>query len=437
MKQSTIQSAPWFAMLALVLVVMFSQNADAAIDGVTGTQFDLVARPDFIYTPDGDSLLIWGYGMETGNGYPTYPGPTMIVNQGDVVTVTLRNELFEPNMPVSIIFPGQENVVATGGTDGLLTKESNDELDTVTYTFTASNPGTYMYQSGTRQELQTEMGLFGALIVRPAVADQAYNHPDTAFDHEYLFILSEMDPEVHYEVEFGFANEIDNTSYNPVLWFINGRNGPDTMADANIPWMPTQPYNSLARVHPGEKALMRVVGASRNMHPFHTHGNHFTLIGRDGRMLESTPGAGADISEQNFTLQTIPGATYDALWDWTGYKLGWDIYGTVAQNSHTCTDGDNDSFDDTSHEYCPDHNKPIPVTLPELQDLTFGGFYSGSPFLGVFGDLPPGEGGLNLDGGMFYMWHSHNEKEIVNNDIFPGGMMTMMIVEPPGVPIPK
>ena len=30
------------------------------------------------------------------------------------------------------------------------------------------------------------------------------------------------------------------------------------------------------------------------------------------------------------------------------------------------------------------------------------------------------------------MWHSHNEKEITNYDIFPGGMMTMLVVEPPG-----
>jgi len=30
---------------------------------------------------------------------------------------------------------------------------------------------------------------------------------------------------------------------------------------------------------------------------------------------------------------------------------------------------------------------------------------------------------------MFFMWHSHTERELVNNDIFPGGMMTMMIVD--------
>jgi hypothetical protein len=28
------------------------------------------------------------------------------------------------------------------------------------------------------------------------------------------------------------------------------------------------------------------------------------------------------------------------------------------------------------------------------------------------------------------MWHSHNEKEVTTDDIFPGGMMTMLIIEP-------
>lgn len=89
-----------------------------------------------------------------------------------------------------------------------------------------------------------------------------------------------------------------------------------------------------------------------------------------------------------------------------------------------------------SQRYAPDHGKPFPVILPEKQNLTFGGTYSGS-FLGALGDLPPGEGGFNLNGGLFYMWHSHNEKEMVNFDIFPGGMMTMAIIEPPGVAIPR
>jgi hypothetical protein len=68
--------------------------------------------------------------------------------------------------------------------------------------------------------------------------------------------------------------------------------------------------------------------------------------------------------------------------------------------------------------------------------MTIGMNYSGSPFLGAFGSLPPGEGGYNPWGGLFYMWHSHKEIEMVNNDVFPGGLMTMMIIVPPGTPIP-
>ncbi len=44
--------------------------------------------------------------------------------------------------------------------------------------------------------------------------------------------------------------------------------------------------------------------------------------------------------------------------------------------------------------------------------------------------MPPGDGGLNPFAGYTYMWHSHAEKEITNFDIFPGGMMTMLVVEP-------
>ena len=82
-----------------------------------------------------------------------------------------------------------------------------------------------------------------------------------------------------------------------------------------------------------------------------------------------------------------------------------------------------------------DHGKPIPVLLPNNLDQVVGGFYSGSPFLGVAGALPVGEGGLNPNSGYVFMWHSHTERELVNFDIFPGGMMTMLVVEPASVPV--
>ena len=428
------------AFAALLPLLLFAVDADAMIDGVSGTSFAFTAKQDHISTPDGGSVLFWGYA--NGNSRAQYPGPTLIVNQGDTVTITLKNKL--PNqlsMPVSIVFPGQEGVTAAGGTTGLLTQESSgiNPTDTVTYTFSATRAGTYLYHSGTRPELQVEMGLIGAIIVRPyAGADQAYNDPATQFDHEYLFLLSEMDPRIHDLVEFQGVAALESTDYLsdyfPNYWFINGRNAPDTMFAAYAKWLPTQPYNCMPMTRPGDRMLMRVIGAGRDLHPFHHHGNHSRVIAKDGRLLESDPGvSGLDLSYEVFTIQSVPGKTVDAIFQWTGKGMGWDIYGDTP---HDCVDGDGDGFDDTTHEYCADHGKPFPVNLPGDQELTFGGFWSGSPFLGSSEPLPPGEGGLNPNAGFAFMWHSHTEKEMTNYDIFPGGMMTMMIIDPPGTIVP-
>lgn len=418
------ENREWLAAALMALLLVTVAKVEASIQGITGTTFNLTASSGHIGTPDGGSVLIWGYGVNGGT--MQYPGPTLIVNQGDTITINLTNQL---PMPVSMVFPGQTGVTAAGGTAGVLTQESSGPADVVTYSFVASQPGTYTYNSGTRPDLQVEMGLMGAIIVRPTgAANQAYNDPATAFDHENLFVLSEIDPLLHQQVEFTLASgqpldAIDTTTARPVLWFINGRNAPDTLAAPNIAWMPHQPYNSLPRIHPGETMLLRVIGGGRELHPFHTHGNHTRQIARDGRLLQSAPGAGPDLAQEDYTIKVLPGATYDALFSWTGAELGFDIYGHAAGDPLQ------------PGEYAPDHGKPLPVNLPETQDLTFGGFYSGSPFLGAFGLLPPGEGGLNANGGLFFMWHSHTERELVNFDIFPGGLMTMLIIEPPGVPI--
>jgi len=395
------------------------------IDGVTiasGGSVNLSAGAGYIKTPEGGSIYMWGFGLDTG--VMQYPGPTLIMNQGATVTVNLRNQL--PNDRVSIVFPGQSNIIAAGGVAGLLTQEAETNGGTVAYTFTANRPGTYMYHSGTRQDLQVEMGLFGALVVRPSVTTQAYDNTNTVFDTEYLFLLSEVDPAVHENMEKGHPARSDMTTFWPVYWFINGRCGTDTMLAANVSWLPHQPYDCSPMMTPGEKLLLRFVGGGRDMHPFHTHGNNFNIIARDGRLLESQPGvSGPDITESDFTIAVAPGQTADATFEWTGYKLGWDIYG------HTST---NDAL--MPHEYAPDHGKPFPVTLPNMMDLTFGAHYGGSQFLGTSGMLPPSHAGLNPYGAFMYMWHSHAEKELCNNNVFPGGMLTMMMIMPPSTNMP-
>ena len=141
----------------------------AEIDGVEGSTFTLTATDGHISTPDGNSIYTWSYGL--GGSSMQFPGPTLIVNQGDTVTVRLNNTL---DVPTSLVFPGHR-VRASGGVAGTLTNESLPgcfAANCVTYTFVASQPGTYMYHSGTEQDLQIEMGLAGALIVRPAGGDR-------------------------------------------------------------------------------------------------------------------------------------------------------------------------------------------------------------------------------------------------------------------------
>jgi hypothetical protein len=426
-----------FLLVATVLLWLSAGPALAKVNGITGTSFQLRTGTAHIQASDGASLFIWGFA--NGAGPVQYPGPTLIVNQGDVITVSLTNTL---NVPVSIVFPGQEGVIAAGGVPGLITNEAPAGGGTVSYTFTAAGAGTYMYHSGTRPEVQIDMGLVGAIIVRPVGFDIntnriVYNHPDTWYDWEYLFLMTEMDNRLHELVELGQLAAYDDTTWFPYYWFFNGRNAPDTMIAAFSPDLPHQPYDCMPRTHPGERVLVRIVSAGRKMHPLHLHGNSAFVVGKDGRLVARTPATGPDLATLFFTVPAFPGETYDTLWDpWTGKELGWDIYGDPAANGHTCTP-DSSGHDPVTSEWCADHGVPVPVVLPHENDLTYGAWYSGSPHLGEMGALPPGNPGFNVFGGISYMWHSHDEKELTTNDIFPGGMFTMMMVEPHGVSIDR
>lgn len=465
------------AILALVGACAVSP-ASAEVLGVTGSSFTLTARADRITTPDGGNIYFWGFSTPGSNGGRTqYPGPTLIISEGSAVSITVVNQLPPQfDQRVSLAVGGMSRVVARCAAapciQGPITLEAGGG-GSVTYSFIASRPGTFVYNSASRPDLQVEMGLAGALVVRPstnpvrqayddsAPASTAGNPAGSQYEQEYLFFLSEMDSEIHNLVEEQGVRAVDDSGrlsyYFPNYWFINGRNAPDTMAEAGISRLPTQPYNALPRTHPGDRVLMRVVGGGHDMHPFHHHGQHARIIAVDGFPLATAQGAQFDLSHEVFTIQSLPGQTVDAILRWTGKGLGWDIYGESASASHpanscTFTDSnanglpdpgepwlktlDAEGLDPDTHEFCADHNKPLPVTLPEALAVTNGPFYSGSPFLGRVGLMPPGDGGLNPNAGYTYMWHSHNEKELTNFDIFPGGMMTMLIVEPPGTPIP-
>jgi len=552
------------------IAVLLTASAQAAAPGITGgattPTFNLTAQPAYLNQPDGAQVYSWGYGCSAAPaGFAPalpnancpsmqVPGPTLIVNEGDTVTVNLTNNLPTPAGNTSILFPGF-NVTASCPTSatagapqqGLLTCEAVPN-GSVTYSFTASAPGTHPYYSGTQGDLQVEMGLYGAVIVLPSavpancnsglaaqnraasaahketdfrLARAAYDHPGTCYDREYLFQFAEMDLNIHRQVLVqvndqvrttaclsgatspGCGLEVPTEPYHPGYFLINGRSMPDDM-DPNYDGVyPHQPYNGNPHMHPGEQVLLRVIGQGRWEHPFHEHANHVRILARDANLILGTtnfayPGVTAPAPALAgllmFTTDTFPGQAFDGIFYFTAKGLNWDAYGhhpgsTDRLGSLDCTpdaNGYNTGFATTDfnftgtvtagtasaanyYEWCQDHNKPLevapfgdvgaggPATLPNPNIFTNGAWYGGSPYLGpdatLRADSALGTTGAgcvtngvstpnctNLqpsnvqanpsnERGWAFMWHSHNEREITTNNVFPGGMLMMMLVD--------
>jgi len=377
--------------------------------------FTLTTQTGYINLPDGNTMFMWGY--SAGGAAFQHPGPVLCVNQGDTVTIVLHNTLAEP---VSIVFPGQENVLAdglaaqpqmTGATLTSLTNVAAANGGTVTYSFVAANPGTFIYESGTEPQKQVRMGLFGALIVHPTMgANFAYNRADSQFTptEEFMVLLSEIDPYQHQAAELGKA--FDMNTYHPRYWLINGRGFPDSIADNYAAFLPSQPYGALARIHPFNNnvaaginyhpypGLARYLNVGTEDFPFHPHGNNGVVIGRDGHPLEGA--TGQDLSFEKYAINLGPSQTWDVIFKW------YDAEGYSAAN-------------------------PVPVTVPQVANQNFGMFYSGSPYLGTSGTLPPGASTKNQCGEYYIISHNHALYQITSWGVTMTGPITYMRVDPP------
>ena len=376
--------------------------------GVAGQPiFNLTTRTGYISLPDGNTAFMWGY----SHGFDDFqhPGPVLCVEAGDQVTVILHNTLVDPT---SIVFPGQEGVLAdgisstpelSGGTITSLSTAAAATSGTVTYSFTAANPGTYLYESGTNPEKQVRMGLFGSIIVRPAGhPDQAYSstavstRSDFTPGREFMVLLSEIDPYQHQRVELGKSFNIDN--YHPRYWLINGRGFPDSIADNGASWLPSQPYGALAEIMPNEPALARYLNVGTEDYPFHPHGNNGLVIGRDGHPLVGA--AGQDLSMEKFDVNIGPGQTWDVRFSWH----------------------DAENYSEAN---------PVPVTTPNLANSFIGTFYSGSPYLGRQEKLPTGTPTLNQCGEYYIISHNHALFQITSWGANMTGPITYMRIDPP------
>jgi FtsP/CotA-like multicopper oxidase with cupredoxin domain len=325
------------------------------------------------------------------------------------------------------------------------------------------------------------------------LSTSAYDHARSCYDREYLFQFSEIDPNIHRQAESqvtattgcaagtaGCSLNVPTEPYHPTYFMINGRSMPDDMDPNYAAQYPHQPYNGDPHMHPGELVLLRIIGQGRWQHPFHEHGNHVRILARDGNLILSQGDPNSLAGPLLFTTTTTPGVAMDGIFYWTAKGLNWDAYGHTPGsndvNAKVSCSADANGYNTGSgaysainyYEWCQDHNKPLqvtpfgdvggggPATLPDPNIFANGAWYGGSPYLGPdatlratgcmgssasqtnspncggTGSTPPSGTIANPPGteaGFAFMWHSHNEREITTNNIFPGGMLMMMLVD--------
>jgi len=224
------------------------------------------------------TVPIWGFALnpaDCNTAIPSLPGPVLDVNVGDVVTINLTTAINLGSHAASFELAGLPVTPLGGGQ----------------YQFTASRAGTFVYQSPGDAGRQMAMGLYGALIVRSATANHAYDDPisdpnRSLYDVEATLVLSQVDP------NFNAAPDTFNmNNYLATYWLINGKAYPDTAPG----------ITAIA----GQRLLLRYVNAGYDNTSMMLLGMHEQVLARDAYPLNNPFFA---------NTETLPaGGTEDAI----------------------------------------------------------------------------------------------------------------------------
>lgn len=210
------------------------------------------------------------------------PGPRIELTQGDRVRFEVRNDLPEST---TVHWHG---LVVPNAMDGPaeITQDPIEPGESFTYEFTVRQPGTFFYHSHDNPDRQQALGLYGALIIRPAdpAADRAYD-----YQREAVIELQEWTEKNGYTYP---AMLMEGAM--PNFFTINGKAYPDT-----------EPI----KMRLGQRLRVRFIGSHNNfVHPMHIHGGPFEIVETDGVPV---PPAGRWTKD---TVNVGPGERYDVIW---------------------------------------------------------------------------------------------------------------------------
>ena len=313
-------------LLAAVILV-----ATSGVASSVDVPYTLRVGSDIVVMPDNAVIPVWKIADVGVDNVLRFPGPRLVGTVGDNLVITLVNGLpvdntstAGPGHSISLVIPGLampvvENPVGTPLPQQGPVFDSNTPPrvlsftqltpagnGTRTYRFALTKPGTFLYESGADPSVQVGMGIYGAVIVRPANPAQAYpptaTNPNTTFVNEVVLLYSAIDPFLHDAVEdntYGTAVFPSSIDYEAKYFLLNGKPY-QNQADPLVPHHTPVPIGP-----PGGVTLLRFLNASSMGLAPSFLGTYVTLIGEDGNLLP--------YPRAHHTLTLPAGKTLDVL----------------------------------------------------------------------------------------------------------------------------
>lgn len=201
------------------------------------------------------------YAYSVDGGLPTVPGPMLEATEGDLLQITVVNNL---TVPTTVHWHGVHTVPNNmDGVPGVTQAPIPPGGGSFAYEFNAPAAGTYVYHSHYDTPNQLPRGLYGLLVVRPRGRARGRRYH---YDREFPLVLGT------------FPASIVSPPLPPGeddVQLINGQTFPTLVENCNLFYM-----------NRGDRVLFRIWNASNEVHPMHTHGMHYDVVAADSMDLE-------------------------------------------------------------------------------------------------------------------------------------------------------
>ncbi|MBD7911219.1 multicopper oxidase domain-containing protein [Clostridium cibarium] len=424
-------------------------------------------------------------------GTGTIPAPMIWGEVGDRIYITLINlgmkcrpDLMDPH---TVHLHGAHVATQLDGFPEAsfavpMWMKPTEEPPNATYFFEPEHPGTQMYHCHVEASEHVQMGMYGALVVYPSkkslekagiTQDQkgrwylhrehqcqipitatnrnfAYNDINTYFDKEYVMLLSDIDSVWHDAVWKPDPNNPFNAvNFKPDYWLVNGRAFPDTLlphpqtpssgSNSNLTQIN---YESYVHISTNEKFLLRMINLGYQVVPWHIHGWHFTVVGKDAH-----PSPFLKIATKlNYLERNDP----------MGYIDDMDYMDNMEQMDHelqnmgfTATIGSGETYDLLliAEDKRPVYRKyivkgedsiqdKIPSLCSQLADMEVADIptepvncpnYNTVNYI----DICQGNQGDDKFFPQFYPAHNHDDYKVTNNGVYPGGQLIFIQTDAP------